>query len=172
MRVFINPGHAPDGKPDAGACGYGLRECDVALSIGKLVEKYLAAVGYDVRLLQSDRLDEICDAANYFDADIFVSIHCNASTGNAHGTETFCYYDSIKGKRLAECIHQQIVKSLPLTNRGTKEAGFYVLAYSGMPAVLVETAFIDHEGDAKLLRNRQDDFARAIARGVTDYFAK
>ena len=36
-------------------------------------------------------------------------------------------------------------------------------------AVLVELAFIDHAGDAELLRSRQDEFARAIARGVTDY---
>ena len=40
-----------------------------------------------------------------------------------------------------------------------------------MPAVLVETAFIDNAADAKLLVEREDDFARAIARGVTDYFA-
>ena len=38
-----------------------------------------------------------------------------------------------------------------------------------MPAVLVELAFIDNEDDATLLGERQDDFARAIARGVTDY---
>ena len=35
--------------------------------------------------------------------------------------------------------------------------------------MLVELAFIDHAGDAQLLRSQQDEFARAIARGVTDY---
>jgi N-acetylmuramoyl-L-alanine amidase len=30
-------------------------------------------------------------------------------------------------------------------------------------------AFIDNEEDEKLLANNQDDFARAIARGVTDF---
>ncbi|MCR5833182.1 MAG: DUF882 domain-containing protein [Selenomonadaceae bacterium] len=34
-----------------------------------------------------------------------------------------------------------------------------------------ETAFITNADDAKLLTNREDDFARAIARGITDYFA-
>ena len=38
-----------------------------------------------------------------------------------------------------------------------------------MPAVLVETAFIDNYEDGIKLRDRADDFARAIARGVTDY---
>ena len=36
-------------------------------------------------------------------------------------------------------------------------------------AVLVELAFIDNEQDVQLLREKQDEFARAIARGVTDY---
>ena len=47
--------------------------------------------------------------------------------------------------------------------------GLCVLKHTDMPAVLVETAFIDNDEDAELLTNRQDDFARAIARGVTDY---
>jgi N-acetylmuramoyl-L-alanine amidase len=38
-----------------------------------------------------------------------------------------------------------------------------------MPACLVEMAFIVNEEDASLLKYHVDDFARAIARGVTDY---
>ena len=38
-----------------------------------------------------------------------------------------------------------------------------------MPAVLVETAFIDNDEDVQLLINDWDAIARAIARGVTDY---
>ena len=41
-----------------------------------------------------------------------------------------------------------------------------------MPAVLVETAFITNEDDVQLLMYKKDAFARAIARGVTDYVAK
>ena len=37
-----------------------------------------------------------------------------------------------------------------------------------MPAVLVETGFID-SADVNLLTTHGDDIARAIARGVTDY---
>jgi N-acetylmuramoyl-L-alanine amidase len=37
-----------------------------------------------------------------------------------------------------------------------------------MPAVLVETGFIDSK-DTNLLTRHGDDIARAIARGVTDY---
>ena len=166
MKIFINAGH---GGSDPGACGNGLREADVALNIGKLVDKYLKAVGYDTKLFQFDGLQEICDAANDFNADLFVSIHCNAGGGT--GTETYYFQGSAYGEALAACIQKQIVQSLPVVNRGVKHANFYVLKYTDMPAVLVETAFIDNANDAKLLRDRQDDFARAIARGISDFYA-
>ena len=44
-----------------------------------------------------------------------------------------------------------------------------VLKRTHMPAVLIETAFIDNDEDALLLINHADDFAAAIARGITDY---
>ena len=81
MKVFLNPGHAPGGHPDPGAVNSesGLRECDVALAVGQSAESYLNAAGVATELLQSDSLEEICEAANASDADIFVSIHCNAA---------------------------------------------------------------------------------------------
>ena len=79
MKVFINPGHAPEGNPDTGACNVytGLRECDVAAEVGSLTAHYLNAVGIETEILQSDSL--------------FISIHCNSAANPApmvrkHGT--------------------------------------------------------------------------------------
>lgn len=172
-KIMVNPGH---GGNDPGACGNGLREADVALNIGKRVDNYLRAVGYDVKLFQFDGLQEICDAANAWQADLFVSIHCNSFNGHAQGTETFYYEYSAAGKKLANRIQRQIIDSLGTVDRGlkTKLSGghdVFVTKYTDMPAVLVETAFIDNPADARLLVEREDDFARAIARGISDYFA-
>lgn len=177
MRVFLNPGHAPNGEPDPGACNSvtGLRECDVAKNIADLVEKYLTAAGVEVvGNLQSDSLGCVVTASHSSGADVFLSIHCNAFNGEAHGTEVWHYYASGNGRKLAECIQRQIVDSLGTADRGAKAAvpgenGLYVLTNTDAVANLIETAFIDHPGDEELLRTRQDDFARAIARGVTDY---
>ena len=177
MKVFLNPGHAPEGNPDPGACGYGLRECDVAKNVADLVAGYLTAAGVEVvDNLQSDSLREVVSASNRGGADVFISIHCNACNGVAQGTEVWHYYGSGEGKKLAQCIQNQIVDALGTVDRGTKGAkpgvnGLYVLNNTDAVAVLVELAFIDHEGDAELLRSQQDEFARAIARGVTDYEA-
>ena len=174
MRVFLNPGHAPNGEPDAGACNRitGLRECDVAKNITDLVEKYLVDAGVEVvGNLQSDSLCKIVQSSNNLGAYVFISIHCNAFNEMANGTEVWHYHTSRDDKRLAG----QIVDSLGMTARGAKGAvphtdtSLYVLNYTDAVAVLVETAFIDNPTDEEMLRTRQDDFARAIARGVTDY---
>ena len=175
MKIFINPGH---GGADTGAIGHGLIERDVALLIAQRVEHYLQAVGYETCLFQFDGLQTICDKANSWGADLFVSIHCNAGGGS--GTETFYYEFSSVGKKLANCIQRQVVSSLGMQDRGLKTkisdsngrpCDVYVLKNTIMPAVLVETAFIDNAHDAALLRDKQDDFARAIARGASDFYA-
>ena len=168
MKIFINPGH---GGADTGAIGHGLIERDVALLIARRVEHYLQAVGYETCLFRFDGLQTICDKANSWGADLFVSIHCNAANGSAKGAETYYFADSRAGRKLANHIQRQLINSLPLVDRGIKTANFVVLTNTIMPAVLVETAFIDNAHDAALLRDRQDDFARAIARGVSDFYA-
>ena len=180
MRVFLNPGHAPGGEPDPGAVNNatGLRECDVAISVGKSAASYLNAAGVETALLQSDSLEEICEAANTSGADVFVSIHCNsANAEEANGTETWACAESYRGSMLADCIQNQLVDALDTTDRGVKIAtpgfnGLYVLTNTDMPAVLVELAFISNPGDEEILANNQDDLARAVARGITDYEQK
>lgn len=178
MKVFLNPGHAPNGNPDPGAVNQynGLRECDVVKKCADLVESYLAAAGVEVcGNLQADELADVCTESNISGADLFVSIHCNAA-GNeqANGTETWYHTSSEGGRVLADCIQTEIIDALDTTDRGIKEAipgqnGLYVLNNTNAVAVLVELAFITNADDAILLVDNIDDFARAIARGITDY---
>lgn len=179
MKVFLNPGHAPNGIPDPGAVNneLGLRECDIAKDVTDLVEKYLVSAGVEVvGNLQSDNLyydgvgPSVVETANSSGADIFVSIHCNSATPGAKGTETLCYADDGNTGKLAHFIQKQIVDSLGTVDRGVKpRPGLVVLHMTSMPAVLVELAFISNSDDAKILTNNVDDLARAIARGITDY---
>jgi N-acetylmuramoyl-L-alanine amidase len=152
-----------------------LRESDVVATVGRLVEGYLTAAGCEVKLLQSDSLSEISDTANEWGADCFVSIHCNsAASDTARGVETYSFHGSSGGWGLNKCIQKKIVDSFEdidegFPNRGCRTANFHVIRETDMPAVLVELAFINNSEDAELLKNNADDFARAIARGVTDW---
>lgn len=187
MKVFINPGHDLDYDGGAVSPRTGLRECEVAAHVGALVKHYLEAAGCTCKLMQSDNLaptstgrsryadrqgPTVTETANDWDTDIFVSIHCNsAEADEACGTETFAYdLDGGAGEKIATCIQDQIVDALNTVDRGVKaNPKLFVLRYTAMPAVLVELGFIGNESDEELLTNRQDDFARAISRGVTDY---
>jgi N-acetylmuramoyl-L-alanine amidase len=91
-RIVLDPGH---GGRDPGAIGpSGLREKDVVLKITKRLRKQLKKRGYEVFLTrQSDiylPLEERTAIANTKRADLFVSIHANASRKRgARGIETY-----------------------------------------------------------------------------------
>ncbi len=90
--VVVDAGHGGD---DHGARGRGgLIEKNVVLAVAKRVEKKLKAEGLKVVMTRSaDRfvpLDERTELANQAKADLFISIHANASSAKAaHGIETF-----------------------------------------------------------------------------------
>ncbi|HMJ10579.1 MAG TPA: N-acetylmuramoyl-L-alanine amidase [Polyangiaceae bacterium] len=97
-RVVLDPGH---GGHDPGATGPGgLREKDVTLDIAHRAAPLLARELGVVTLLTRDgddfvALDERAARANAFHADLFVSIHCNASEdGRAGGVMTFVLDES------------------------------------------------------------------------------
>lgn len=172
MIVFINPGH--DQEKDPGAIcpdDRTFKEVDIVWNVGVLVKKYLTEAGVEVvDCFQDDDLQYVCSYANKSPADLFISIHCNAAgSRQASGTETFVVELGNEASKFAQCVQKQICGSLLTLNRGVKTANFYVLTRTYMPAVLIELAFITNEWDAIQLRCRQDDFARAIARAVTDY---
>jgi N-acetylmuramoyl-L-alanine amidase len=93
-RVVIDPGH---GGKDYGAPGYlrGVHEKTVVLQIAKrLAEKIKSELGLEVILTRtSDRfltLEERTAFANTESADLFISIHTNASRDRrAYGLETY-----------------------------------------------------------------------------------
>lgn len=174
MKITVNGGHYP-GR-DSGAVGYtGLQEADVTCDMMGRVASYLRAVSCEVLEVQENVLSQITNASNEFGADLFVSIHCNAATNaEAQGTETFCYTMGGDSEKLATCIQQQIVSSLGTVDRGVKTGNFYVLRLTDCPAVLVETAFISNQEDEGLLADEdmRDQFAAAIARGITDYLSR
>ena len=93
IRVMLDPGH---GGKDPGAVGpSGLKEKDVVLSIGRMVRERLARDGaYDVRMTRDTDvfipLEERTAMANQARADIFVSLHINASLNRkAEGISTY-----------------------------------------------------------------------------------
>lgn len=170
-KVWLDAGH---GGKDPGAVGNGLKEKDITLAItlkvGKELERHGVKVGYTRKNDKTVNLNSRGPLANKYGADVFVSIHTNAHNSNAQGVETYSFPNSKNGARLAKFIQDEVLKAKLYTkNRGTKTANFAVLRQSKMPAALIETAFITNKQDAQLLKNKQDEFATAIAKGILKY---
>ena len=170
--ICLDPGH---GGADPGAVGNGLHESDVVLDIALKARAYLEAVGHSVVMTREtdtfdmDELQLRCDVSDNSGADVFISIHCNsANSASATGTETFYQAGSEKGHRLAAYVQQQLL-SLGLDDRGLKTNPLYVVRCTEAPAILVELGFLSNPYDADIINNNRDEFAAAIARGITDY---
>jgi N-acetylmuramoyl-L-alanine amidase len=80
-RVVVDAGH---GGRDTGAIGpHGLREKDVTLAIAERLMEKLRAAGLEVVMTRDDdtyvSLNERTRIANEANADLFLSVHCNAA---------------------------------------------------------------------------------------------
>jgi len=216
-RIVIDAGH---GGHDIGAPGYikGVREKDVVLSIARrLAKKIRKELGCEAIMTRdSDRfltLEERTAIANTQNADLFISIHCNASKSpRVYGFET--YYlnlatddDAIlvaarenatsrktisdlqnilndlmqnskinESSRLAAFVQNALHRQMKgrykyVSNKGVKQAPFYVLLGAQMPAILVETSFISNQRECQRLvtAQYQEDLCEAIVKGVRGY---
>ena len=177
--VIIDPGH---GGLDPGALGInGIRETDVVLEVSKTVKKLLSDKGVKVMLTRKNEvnldLSPRVSFANNTDADIFVSIHANASRGkrrDINGLETF-YFRGWRGRLLAQRIQKQILRVSPGSpDRGVKQGRYYVIKNTRMPAVLVEIGFLTGRLDARRLEKNthRNRIAHAIAKGILEYLYK
>lgn len=142
-----------------------------------------AAAQYeDVELLRTDdptgqsevNLQPRCDKANAFGADLALSIHHNAGANltEAGGIVAYSYYGSGEGVRYRDAIYEACIAAGGLRgNRAEpkKEAGFHVLKYTHMPAVLMEYGFMDSLKDAPVIL--QEAYSRLVAYATMDGIA-
>jgi N-acetylmuramoyl-L-alanine amidase len=170
---MIDPGH---GGKDPGAVGLGgLQEKDVILPISLQVAALLEQQGVQAVLTRSDdrfiSLPGRVQMARRSQANLFVSIHANAVGGRRSHVSGFEVYHYSRGLRLAQTIHNSVMQSISMRDRGVRRARFYVLRNNSIPAALVEVGFVTGTEDAPRLASPafQRQMAEAIARGILQY---
>lgn len=155
MVVCVDAGH---GGSDSGATGVcGILEKDVNLDVALMLRDRLESEGAHVVMTRDGDyyipLEDRCQIANDHGADIFISIHCNSySSPDANGIETYWYtYGSSDSKALAGGIQENLVRTFDLRDRGVKQANYYVLKNTAMPAALAELMFISNPDECEML---------------------
>ena len=167
--IVIDAGH---GGSDPGAVFEGRQEKDDTLRLALAVGKILEENGQNVIYTRTTDIYQTpfqkATIANEAGADFFVSIHRNSSpvAGQYSGVETLVYERSqIKGE-MAENINRELAEA-GFKNLGVKERpGLVVLRRTRMPALLIETGFINSDDDNKLFDEKFDDIAQGIADAI------
>ena len=183
IKVYIDQGHNPE-NPNAGAEGNGYREQDLVYRIGRELYALLYEDPNYIPLLSrptpetqlgtsvSSSLRARVDQANSFGANLFLSLHTNASSDeNVSGTEALVFRRGGVAYDIATVLLREISLVTGLRNRGiVLRPRLYVLRRTRMPAVLLELGFITNRGDADLMYNNPRLFALGIYRGLNAYY--
>lgn len=146
-RIALDPGH---GGHDPGAIGpTGIREKDVTLSIAQRTKKLLEKAGLQVLMTRDNdatvKLEERTAKANAADADLFVSLHCNAAeVAVATGVETWWL----------DAANDKVAARLAARENATSQAAQDALAD------LIRKAHVGYQVEASR------DFAGLVQRGV------
>lgn len=167
MKLCIDAGHGHSnrrsGLYDPGAVHGSDSEAAIVLQwalTGRWVAKER---GISVYLTRDDDSDPTPvgsrdDKAEAADCTHFLSLHCNAATGTATGTET--YYRDSRDKAFAELVQTAALKALDLRDRGLKNEAhsqhsrLAVFDFDG-PAALLELGFIDNLKDCTAMKDRE-----------------
>lgn len=184
--IVVDAGH---GGVDSGAIGAGgTLEKDVTLAIALQTAQLLRQSGAQVFLTREGDND-LAGAdfsgtirqrkqrdmparvalAREVDADYFISIHTNASTSRQwRGAQVFYQSASENGRLIAEAMQAAINELDAHNTRAAAPGSYYVLTQTPMPGVLIETGFISHPDEERLLLSPeyQSRLAWAITAGL------
>ena len=152
--VIIDAAH---GGKDAG----NLNEKDIVLSISNELAKLSDKKIEIITLRNEDKFLTLKDRVafvNAQNADLLLSLHCNAnSNAEVRGVEAF-YYDKNDFEKQSLSFSEILVKDQLeiFKNRGkVKIASFYMLKNVNCPAVVLELGFITNENDREILTNQE-----------------
>lgn len=169
MNVVVNAGHTIKGA-GYGAVSGNYKESEIVRKVKVELIKLLRAKGHtvhdctvDLATTQNEYLKQSVNMANSKNADIFISLHCNAGGGN--GVEVFTW----KGKKLDQAVHTCYELSrLGFRNRGIKDGSkLYVVKNTKAPAMLIELFFLDSKTDQSLYSKIG---YKGIAKAISEVF--
>ena len=189
--IVIDAGH---GTPDEGAeSNNGVTEAEINLRIALKLQNLLEQSGakviltrsnetaiYDIdkKTLREKKNSDIRNRVrigNNSSADIFVSIHLNKIPENQYyGWQTFFKDGNEDGKRLANCIQNNLNETIQKENKRTplKINNVYIIKHVEIPTVIVECGFLSNPEEEKQLQQEeyQTKLAWGIYNGIMEFF--
>ena len=169
----IDAGH---GGSKPGAIKQGICEKDIDLAIvlelKKLLEQNKKIGVYYTRVDDSNpSFDSRVDLANKADADLFISVHNNSTTGpglsKVQGTQVM--YDEKKpdkdSKDFAQICLEEVTKSCGSVDKGLVAGNdIFIIRTAAVPVALIEVGFMTNEEE--LTKLNSNDYQKKVAEGI------
>lgn len=171
--IVLDAGH---GGNDPGALGDAVYEKEVTLSTVRKLADLLEAQGANVILTREDDSyvylsDRLADSLNSH-ADVFISIHYDASgvPNSMSGTTTYYFHDN--DLELAQLVNHYLSANGPLSNNGSHIGDYYVLRNNARASLLLELGYMNHEDDYEYIETEEyhQEIAEAIYQALVEYF--
>lgn len=162
--IMIDPGH---GGEDVGALNSDvIFEKDFNLKTSLSLKEALEKAGAKVIMTRdSDQwvdLEQRAALSNESNADIFLSIHYDASTDPSwNGTTTYYFHEA--DYDLAVAMNNEL-KGLPLANVGASFGNYQVIRQNNHPALLLELGYLSNADDLKTVQEK--DFNQKVNQAV------
>ena len=172
IKISINAGHTATGA-GYGAVYKGFRESEINRDVVAALIPKLQKLGHTVHNSTVDKastnkayLSQAVKSSNNSGAELFLSIHCNASTAHTgYGVECWTYKGTQHTTAKRICAN---MAKLGFRNRGIKDGrNLYVVKNTYAKAILIELFFLDNYTDRKrYLELGADKIAAAIAEAI------
>lgn len=176
--VIVDPGHGGNDSGTEGANGP--VEKEITLAIGLKLNESLKAAGINTYMTRTSdeffRPQDRSDAANSRNADLYVSIHCDAyKDSSQNGTSTLYHptrklaAGNLSELQFANLMQQAIIKAVGTRDRDIMpRKNLYVLNKCKMPCVIVEMGYVSSPVDAAKLTDPafQQKAAEGLAEGI------
>lgn len=176
--IVLDPGH---GGSDPGAVAWNVKEKDLNLQVSKILKEMLQKAGATVYMTRTDDkyvgLYTRADIANNLNADLFVSIHHNASSNSgARGVMTLYYPTSknnnkMTGQKFAQIVQKNLVNDLNARDWGIiSRPNLVVTRETRMPAVLAELGFMTNKSELERLVTYEFQYqaAKSLFKSITE----
>ena len=154
------------------------QHADVFVSIHANAHREAAADGVETYFLSSEATDSTARQVAAAENGV-VQLEQQTGRGSGPGLDIVkaILWDlaqsefQVESSRLAEVVHDSMTQTLRISNRGVKQAGFYVLGGAAMPAILLEIGFVTNPREERKLTDTKyrDEIARAILAGLAEY---
>ena len=202
ITICLDPGHGGrDSGNRVGGLFFGHSEKTYTLALALELRDQLQRAGFKVILTRNKDVYPELPArpalANKLGADLFVSLHFNATQSgrnSVEGPETYCITPvgasssnaqgegggsgatvaNLYGNQsllFAYQVQKAVVQYLRADDRGVRRARFAVLRDAAMPAILIEGGYMTHPDEGKKIFDAayRKRMATAIVQGILSY---